>query len=76
MNQRKPARAIARKPTLYRDLPAGMRFKAFGESHEFVKLSEAQALDDITGKDAIFNQTAKCIPIRTQIGYHVLENLI
>lgn len=60
----------------YGVLHVGMRFKVKGSDHTFIKLASSNALDDNTGKDAIFAGHDKCEPLGLQEGYYPIWSLL
>ena len=70
MGKKEPANI--KRPRNYAHLHVGMRFQVKGSNHTFIKLAESNAIDDTTGKDAIFSRFDKCIPKGLQEGYYAI----
>jgi hypothetical protein len=51
-----------------------MTFRVQGSDHKFVKLANSNALDENTGKDAIFAPQDKCVAAGWKKGYYPLYN--
>lgn len=69
----KHVRTLAKSSTFGR-LPCGMKFTVQGCSDTFVKMANSNAINDVSGKDAIFAMHDKCKPLGLKTGFFPVWN--